>query len=890
MNHRDKAAELNLEKGLPNAANEEKFVLAAAMIDVSGKHVPEIVGTLSSEDFLLEKHRRIFRAICRLHEREEAVDRITVAHELMRNNELESVDGLSYLVELENGMPALDNISAYLNIVLKVSKDRKLAYIGNALTNAALSGVTDPEELASEVAEALAKLAEHKNTIGLMPIADVIRNHEGGLNSFLAPHARETGIKTGFERLDQMTRGLHPGEVTIIAARPSMGKTALSLNIAWHVGVRLGKPVAIFSLEMPKEALLLRMICAAARVDSARFMSGYLNQGERQKIRTAAQEAIDSPIWIDDASDATVNDMHGRLQEFERKIGRSIGVTVVDYLQLMTSKEKARNDNRTTEVGAISRGLKILSKKMNCPFLVLSQLSRACETRNEHRPQLSDLRESGCLAGDVLIALSDSGLYVPIRELVGVESLYVWAVNEKTRRSVKMPGRAFKSGTKQVFSLTTRLGKKIRATANHKFLTIGGWVPLGDLKILDRIALPRVLSPSLQQTIPDEELAFMAHMIGNGTALPRQPIHYVSGDPVLAEATCIYAKAIWGDAVNVRWQKSKAGNWWEAFFSSSKRVSRKHHSPVVVWLKQMGMYGKRAPEKEIPAVVFRQPQDAVARFLMHLWSTDGCYSGPCPYYSTTSEALARGVQSLLLRIGVTAILKPKKEGVYRDSWTVTVSGAEDVMRFLNVVGAIGTNRMAAAQRLREETESLEPNTNRDSFPASVWETHILPTYKGQGYTQRAFQAAIGSAYSGTSLYNQNIGRCRLKRIADTLHSSELLAMAEGDVYWDEVSEIREDGIEDVFDIEVPILHNFVASDMYVHNSIEQDADNIMAIFREEVYKRDREDLRGLAELVILKQRNGPVGEVKLIWLAQQTRFESRAEDIEPMDGSLPYAD
>jgi replicative DNA helicase len=227
---------------------------------------------------------------------------------------------------------------------------------------------------------------------------EVIKNYQGGLNAFLDPSKRIKGISTGFTKLDEMTGGLHSGELIILAARPSMGKTAFALNIAWHVATRLLQPVAVFSLEMSQESLLTRMLCAAARVDSQRFRTGYLNEKERQSLRAAANQMVEAPIFIDDTAGANLMDMHSKLRKL-KQTGQKLGLVVVDYLQLMSAK--GRSENRNQEISQISRGLKLLSKELDCPFLVLSQLSRATETRQgDHRPQLSDLRESGAIEQD----------------------------------------------------------------------------------------------------------------------------------------------------------------------------------------------------------------------------------------------------------------------------------------------------------------------------------------------------------------------------------------------------------------------------------------------------------------------------------------------------------
>ncbi|HXJ40192.1 MAG TPA: replicative DNA helicase, partial [Bryobacteraceae bacterium] len=354
--------------------------------------------TVAVEDFALEKHRRIYLRMTELHERGDRIDRVTVANELLRFNELESVDGLSYLVSLDDGMPHIANLEGYIKIIRDKSSLRRIAMSAQHMMNRALMGEEDPATILAGAEESLLKLGENRTEKGLVSPFEVIRDYEGGLNAFLDPSKRVKGVSTGFTKLDEMTGGMHSGELIILAARPSMGKTAFALNIAWHVATRLFQPVAVFSLEMSKESLLTRMLCAAARVDSQRFRTGYLNQQERQKLRDAANQMVEAPIYIDDTAGVHLMDMHAKLRKLVQS-GQKLGLVVIDYLQLMSSK--GRVENRNQEVSQISRGLKLLSKEMDCPFLVLSQLSRATETRQgDHRPQLSDLRESGSIEQD----------------------------------------------------------------------------------------------------------------------------------------------------------------------------------------------------------------------------------------------------------------------------------------------------------------------------------------------------------------------------------------------------------------------------------------------------------------------------------------------------------
>jgi replicative DNA helicase len=390
------SAGLALEKGLPANIDAERFILGSVLLDDA--RFIEIAGVVSQDDFALEKHRRIFLRMSELHERGERIDRVTVANELLRFNELESVDGLSYLVSLDDGLPHIANLESYIRIVRDKSTLRRIAMASQHLMNRALLAEEDPGAILAGAEETLLRLGEARTERGLMTPREVIQNYQGGINAFLDPSKRIKGISTGFTKLDEMTGGLHSGELIIIAARPSMGKTAFALNIAWHVATRLFQTVAIFSLEMSQESLLTRMLCAAARVDSQRFRTGYLNEQERQKLRQAANQMVEAPLHIDDTAGANLMDMHAKLRRLQQS-GQKIGLVVVDYLQLMSSK--GRSENRNQEVSQMSRGLKLLSKELDCPFLVLSQLSRATETRQgDHRPQLSDLRESGSIEQD----------------------------------------------------------------------------------------------------------------------------------------------------------------------------------------------------------------------------------------------------------------------------------------------------------------------------------------------------------------------------------------------------------------------------------------------------------------------------------------------------------
>ncbi len=391
------APDIALERGLPVNLDAERFVLGAILMD-DALYI-QVAGALESEDFSLEKHRRIFLRMGELYNRGERIDRVTVANELMKQNQLESVDGVSYLVSLDEGLPALANLDSYVRIVKDKAVLRRIIFTSQKLIDRCIIGEEEPDQILANAEETLLKLGETRAKDALVNPQRIFDEFEGGINVFLDPSKRIKGLSTGFLKLDEMTGGLHAGELVILAARPSMGKTALALNVAQHVAMHPTEKqtVAVFSLEMSRESLLTRMICAGARVDQQKFRAGYLNQDERRRLAKTASELVQAPLYIDDTSGTHMMDIHAKLRRLKAEHG--LALVVIDYLQLMSGR--GRYENRNQEISTISRGLKLLAKDLKVPMLVLSQLNRAPETRpGDHRPQLSDLRESGSIEQD----------------------------------------------------------------------------------------------------------------------------------------------------------------------------------------------------------------------------------------------------------------------------------------------------------------------------------------------------------------------------------------------------------------------------------------------------------------------------------------------------------
>jgi replicative DNA helicase len=410
------AREATLDRGLPANNHAEQLVLGAILLDDSA--FVSVAGLVEPQDFSLQKHRLIFAAMAGLNDAGKRIDRVTLAEELMQRGQLEAVDGLGYLVSLDDNLPQIYNLDSYVRIVKDKAILRQIILSSQKVIERCMLEQEDPAAILGDAEESFLKLGDAGERQALLNPGQIIEQFEGGINAFLDPSRRVKGISTGYLKIDEMTSGLHEGELLILAARPSMGKTALALNIAQHVAThpRIQKTVAVFSLEMSRELLLTRMICAAARVDQQKFRLGYLNQDERRRLQMAAIDMAEAPLFIDDTAGLNLMDLHAKLRRLKAERG-GLGLVVVDYLQLMSSR--GRSENRTQEVSALSRGLKLLAKELKVPMLVLSQLSRAAETRpGEHIPQLSDLRESGSIEqdADVVFFIYRPEYYKPDRE------------------------------------------------------------------------------------------------------------------------------------------------------------------------------------------------------------------------------------------------------------------------------------------------------------------------------------------------------------------------------------------------------------------------------------------------------------------------------------------
>jgi replicative DNA helicase len=396
----------SLDRGLPASPDAERSILGGILLDNFLQN--EAAAALKAEHFYLDSHRRIYQRMLDLNEFGKPIDIISLADELGRHKELESVGGVAYLTSLTDGVPRRQSIEHYIRLVKDKALLRGLIHAANGMITKALDQEDETAEVLDSAEASLFALTEARIGQDLMALKDIVKeSFPGGLDTLYEAGRRITGVETHYVDLDELTSGFQASDLVIIAARPSMGKTALAINMAENVSIIGGQPVAIFSLEMSREALLRRMLCSQSRVDSHKFRTGFLGKEDLAKIRNGLDSLLQAPLYIDDTPGISLTELRAKARRLKHTTG--LGMVVVDYLQLMsaTAPGGKRYENRTQEVSAISRGLKAIAKELKVPMVALSQLSRAPETRGskDNEPKLSDLRESGSIEQDADVVM-----------------------------------------------------------------------------------------------------------------------------------------------------------------------------------------------------------------------------------------------------------------------------------------------------------------------------------------------------------------------------------------------------------------------------------------------------------------------------------------------------
>jgi replicative DNA helicase len=856
----------------PHSVEAEQSVLGGLMLDAAAWD--QVADRVLAEDFYRNDHRLIFEAVAGLIERSQPCDAVTLSGHLESQGLLDQVGGLSYLGSLARDTPTAANIKAYADIVRERSVLRQLITAGNLIVGSALEPEgREAREIVDEAERAVFEIAEagSRGKVGFRTIKSILPDVVNRIDELYHSKGTMTGVSTGFKQLDEMTSGLQPGDLIIIAGRPSMGKTTLAVNIAENAALGSNKSAAIFSMEMSAESLTLRMISSLGRINQSNLRSGRLQEEDWPRIDSAMTQLSNAKIFVDETPALTPTELRARARRLKRE--RGLDLIVVDYLQLM--QVAGTKENRATEISEISRSLKALAKELKVPIIALSQLNRGVEQRVEKKPVMSDLRE--CVTGETPVMLAD-GRRVPIRELVG-QTPEVWAMSADQKIIKAQSDLVWSKGVRQVFRVALASGRTLRATSNHRVFTGEGWKTVGQMGPGTRVAVARRF-PSVTNPVvwSDAQISLLGHLVGDGSYLTNRPLRYTTASEANSQLVTECALEL-GSTVT---RHAGRGNWHQLVIANNG--NRWHAKGVGAWLKGLGIFNQRSHQKHLPPEVFQLSDAQIGLLLKHLWATDGCIhvrpvsqrGAPTVYFSTCSEQLARDVGALLLRLGIVARTFQYKQNSGRPLYSVQVSGSEQQALFLQRVGAFGP-REAPAKALAARIAVTRSNPNVDTLPRQVFaEVRSIMSAQGVSTGKMASMRGISNA---SSHFRFSPSRATLNSYADLLNSDALRVWSSSDLFWDRVVAVGLEGEEEVFDMTVPGPASWLADGIVSHNSgaIEQDSDVILLIYREEFYDPNT-TRKGIADIIIAKQRNGPTGDVQLTFLGQYTKFENYAPE------------
>jgi replicative DNA helicase len=940
----------------PQDLAAEQSVLGGMLL--SKDAIADVLERLRPSDFYRPAHQNVYDAILDLYGRGEPADAVTVAAELDRRGLLRRIGGAPYLHTLISTVPTAANAGYYAGIVAEKALLRRLVEAGTRIVQYGYAGAegADVAEVVDRAQAEIYEVTERRLSEDFVPLEDLLQPTMDEIDAIASNGGLARGVPTGFTELDEVTNGLHAGQMIIVAARPGVGK-ALALDTPlptpagwttmgdvavgdellgadgqptrvlaatdvmpdrpcyrvdfsdgtvivadaehqWPTGhgvrttaelrcgldtiaaagsfgryaeratatllapmlqlesvrrvrsvpvrcVQVDNPAhlylagrgmvpthnstlgldfmrscsikhrmasVIFSLEMSKSEIVMRLLSAEAKIKLSDMRSGRMSDDDWTRLARRMSEISEAPLYIDDSPNLTMMEIRAKARRLRQKA--ELRLIVVDYLQLMTSGKKF--ESRQVEVSEFSRQLKLLAKELEVPVVAISQLNRGPEQRTDKKPMLSDLRESGCLTASTRILRADTGAEVTFGELMRTgERPLVWSLDERLRMVARPMTNVFPSGRKEVFRLRLASGREVEATGNHPFMTLGGWTPLEQLSVGDRLAVPRrVPEPVDARRMADAEVISLAHMIGDGSYVQNQPIRYA----LIDEANL----PIRDDCPAARVTTLR--------LQTPDRLARNR------LLSQ---------QEFVPQRVFALPNDQIALFLRHLLATDGSVRWDAKvgqgriYYASTSRRLVHDVAALLMRVGVFARIKRVRRAGYRESWHLYIYGAENQSTFLRHVGVYGVEG-AAARQVLGELERIGGDTSQDTAPKAVW----------------------------TQVKASPVSR----RMRDR---EKVQALTTGDVFWDQIVEITSLGETDVYDGTVGGTHNFVAQGISVHNSLEQDSDMVILLHRPDAFERD-DPRGGEADLILAKHRNGPTKTVTVAHQLHLSRFANMA--------------
>jgi replicative DNA helicase len=862
----------DFERTPPHDVAAEQCVLGGMLL--SKDAISDVLEVIRPADHYRPAHQLIHEAILDLYGRGEPADAITVANELTRRGEITRVGGAPYLHTLIASVPTAANAGYYARIVRERAILRRLVEAGTRIVQFGYAGDADVDELVDRAQAEVYAVTERRTGEDFHSLSEIMPGALDEIEAIGSHGGVLTGVPTGFADLDVLTNGLHPGQMVVIAARPAMGKSTLALDFARAAAIRHSMTTVLFSLEMARNEITMRLLSAEARVPLQTMRTGQMNDDDWARLARRMSEVADAPLFIDDSPNMSMMEIRAKCRRLKQR--HDLKFVIVDYLQLMSSPKRV--ENRQQEVSDLSRSLKLLAKELEVPVVALSQLNRGPEQRTDKKPMLSDLRESGCLTAGTRILRADTGCEISLGELLasGEQNVPVWSLDDRLRLVPQTMTHAFPSGVKEVFRVRLTSGRQVEATANHPFLTLDGWRPLSDLAPKSRVAIPRLVATPLQaQEMPEPEIVMLAHLLGDGSFVKNQPIRYASTDE--ANLAAVRDAALHFGITAVR-------DDYPAARCTSLRLPSPHHlthgkrNPIAAWLDSMGLFGLRSHQKFIPSQIFSLPQNQLALFFRHLWATDGSVtvakSGAVRvYYGTTSERLARELQLLLLRFGIVARLHAVGNVYGHPQWTVDVKGVRDQAQFLDETGVHGERGPSVIEAQRR-LDLMTAAGRFDNIPSGIWE-RVSQIMNERSISRHRMQVAVGTQSRGDLNFNICPTRTRIGRIAQFLGDAELEMLATSDIYWDTISSIESIGNQPVYDATVSDTHNFVANGINLHNSIEQDSDVVILLHREDAYERES-PRAGEADLIVAKHRNGPTATVTVAFQGHYSRFVDMA--------------
>jgi len=767
----------------PQDLEAERSVLGGMMI--SKDAIADVIEQIRGTDFYRPAHEVVYDAIIDLYGRGEPADAITVADELTKRGEIGRIGGAPYLHTLIASVPTAANAGYYARIVRERAILRKLVEAGTRIVQLGYgTDGGDVDELVNNAQAEVYAVTERRSSEDYLPLSEIIGGTVDEIEA--AGHRGEgmIGVPTGFSDLDRLTNGLHPGQMIVVAARPAIGKSTLGIDVVRSAAIKHNMSAVVFSLEMSRNEIVMRLLSAEARVHLQKLRTGQMGEDDWAKIAQTMGKISAAPLFIDDSPNMSLMEIRAKCRRLKQR--HDLKLVVIDYLQLMTSGKRV--ESRQQEVSEFSRALKLLAKELEVPVIAISQLNRGPEQRTDKKPQMSDLRESGCLTEDTRVLRADTGAETTLGELYALRTtdVPVWALDERLQYVRRHLTHVFPTGVKPTYRLRLASGKEVTATANHPFLTYEGWTPLGELEPGSRIGVPRhVPGPEQTATWLDRDVTMLARMIAGRTAP---------------------GAAVWDDEV------------WE----------------------QLG--------ESLPASLFHLPKPQIALFLRTLLTQNGAVTLDGGTGLVTLRATGRrvldGVSRLLLRFGISTRIRRSTDGM-----VLELVEKDDLRRLLQEVGIEGRHAVAADELL---SRVRERDVDASTEPVRMWDE-------------------VRAVLVAAAARSQAEGRAPLAQVVDVLDRADLQVDAVNDLLWDEVVAIEPMGDQQVFDATVAGTHNFIANGIAVHNSIEQDADMVILLHREDAYEKES-PRAGEADLIVAKHRNGPTDTITVAFQGHFSRF------------------